>query len=207
MRWVEVEPVNSADSLSGCFTSALSAGWSRTETIKTRGEEQWGDSAQPGQICRGLRPVPGRWAGAARYCGYRFTGYTTTTTTVRLSVSYGGSWDQAGLLAWTLLDRGKSVSRLPSEYMITLVISQTKSRLGARRSRDEKNRTDFQLCHWYNSSFLSSLLSQLRTNTGNQIDKHCHSRLQTGDHLYFTLYLSNYGFIQRDFTYQYDYMW
>ena len=107
--------------------------------------------------------------------------------------------------AWTLLATGgKSVSRLPSEYMITLVISQTKSRLGARRSRDEKTEKPDRASSFVTDITLPS--SPLIRRTENQhrqsdselelLDKHCQSS-DSPDHQYFTLYLSNYGFIQR----------
>ena len=94
-------------SLSPCFTSSLGSGWSTTD--KKRREEKSSELARsdlPGTETW----VPGGETGPPGD-GYRFTGYSTTsstTTTVRLSVSYGGSGDQARLVVpWTLLDRRK----------------------------------------------------------------------------------------------------
>ena len=75
--------------------------------IKTRGEAR---SDVPG-----LRPVPGCEPGPAGD-GYRFTGYSTTSSSSssaeRLSVSYGGSRDQAGLL-----DSGATAGQEESQFL------------------------------------------------------------------------------------------
>ena len=124
--------------------------------IKTRGEAR---SDVPG-----LRPVPGCEPGPAGD-GYRFTGYTTTLclclaeeVEIRLGWCSGHGWTG-----------GKSVSRLPSEYMITVVISQTKSRLGARRSRDERTEKPDRASSFVTDITLPSSL--IREKEGNQTDR------------------------------------
>ena len=104
-------------------------------------------------------------------------------------------WSPGHCYCWSWTG-GKSVSRLPSEYMITVVISQTKSRLGARRSRDEKTEKPDRASSFVTDITLPSSPLIRTQNQHRQSDRQTQP-VQTPDHQYFTLYLSNYSFIQR----------
>ena len=103
-------------------TSGPTGGWSTTD---------WSRREEKSPVrCVGTErlTVPGCEAGPAGD-GYRFTGYSTTSSLLLLlplppSVCLCRMEEVEIRPAWTLLATGgKSVSRLPSEYMITLVIS------------------------------------------------------------------------------------
>ena len=125
---------------------------------------------------------------------------------VRLQPPVQCLMEEVEISQWPLVAHwtgGKSVCRLPSEYDYG-IISQTKSRLGARRSRDERTEKPDRASSFVTDITLPS--SPLIRRTENQhrqsdselelLDKHCQSS-DSPDHQYFTLYLSNYGFIQR----------
>ena len=123
-----------------CFQCRLVQNWGSRREEKSCEEPARSDL--PGtENCAGQCAETARWWLQVYRLLHHHLHLTTSLLSVCLclmeevEIRLGWSPGHCCCCCWT---GGKSVSRLPSEYMITVVISQTKSRLGARRSRDEK---------------------------------------------------------------------